>query len=151
MSSTTTARDIPAIKKAEPGVPHPTHFSTTPAGTIYSSTPGGSRIVYDRSTLLNLANSPLAKTPPSNLAFIPGVTKPNPHHTAHDNSSATTQFQGHLAPPQPALPSLHQQSNESETNSNNHQTKPLTGAAEDGHSHEQPKDHDHDMFHMDME
>ncbi|CAG8459993.1 14476_t:CDS:2 [Ambispora leptoticha] len=135
----TTARDIPAIKRAEPGVPHPTHFSTTPAGTIYSNTPGGTRIVYDRSTLLNLANSPLAKTPPSNLAFIPGVTKTNPQHAAHNSSSATAQVEGHLAPPQPALPGLQQQI-ESDTNSDNQPAK-----TEEGHAHEP------NMFEMDME
>jgi hypothetical protein len=32
--------------------------------------------VYDRSALLFLRNSPLAKTPPNNIAFIPGVTGP---------------------------------------------------------------------------
>jgi len=35
------ARDIPTIKKLEPGTPLPPNYSTTPSGTIYSSTPGG--------------------------------------------------------------------------------------------------------------
>ena len=52
-------------------------LSTTPGGTIYATTPGGTRIVYDRSALLFLRNSPLAKTPPNNIAFIPGVTGPD--------------------------------------------------------------------------
>lgn len=34
----------------------------------------GTRIVYDRSQLLLLRNSPLAKSPPLNMAKIPGVT-----------------------------------------------------------------------------
>ena len=38
--------------------------------------PLGTRIVYDRETLLALKQSPLAKTPPRNMALIPGVTAP---------------------------------------------------------------------------
>ena len=34
----------------------------------------GTRIIYDRKFLLQLRNSPLSKTPPSNLPVIPGVT-----------------------------------------------------------------------------
>ncbi|CAG8663074.1 12675_t:CDS:2 [Acaulospora morrowiae] len=101
MSSATIARDIPAIKKADPGSSLPRGYSTTPSGTIYSSTPGGTRIIYDRSTLLNLANSPLSKTSPSNLAYVPGVTIPHHHNDAKPNSSTTNQVAGHLAPPQP--------------------------------------------------
>ncbi len=51
-------------------------LSTTPGGTIYGTTPGGSRIVYDRETLLALRNSPLSQTPPRAMARIPGVTVP---------------------------------------------------------------------------
>merc|ERR550534_546315 len=40
----------------------------------YSTTPGGTRIVYERAFLINMRNSPLAKTPPKNLPNIPGVT-----------------------------------------------------------------------------
>jgi len=57
-------------------LPPPQDLSTTPGGTIYSTTPGGTRIVYDRNALLFLRNSPLSKTPPNHLAFIPGVTGP---------------------------------------------------------------------------
>lgn len=34
----------------------------------------GTRIIYERKFLLQLRNSPLSKTPPKNLPFIPGVT-----------------------------------------------------------------------------
>ncbi|CAG8803770.1 10649_t:CDS:2, partial [Dentiscutata erythropus] len=102
------ARDIPAIKKAAPGSSLPANYSTTPSGTIYSSTPGGSRIIYDRSTLLSLKNSPLAKTPPTNLAYVPGVTMQ--HNSNNDSttkpSNGTTQISGHLAPPQSTLPGV---------------------------------------------
>jgi hypothetical protein len=52
----------------------PSHLSQTPGGSIYGTTPGGSRVVYDRSLLLKLSCSPLTKTPPSNMKLIPGVT-----------------------------------------------------------------------------
>lgn len=34
----------------------------------------GTRIVYDRKSLLLMRNSPLSRTPPRNLPHIPGVT-----------------------------------------------------------------------------
>ncbi len=40
----------------------------------YSTTPGGTRIIYDRATLINLRNSPMSRTPPKGMAVIPGVT-----------------------------------------------------------------------------
>jgi translation initiation factor 4E binding protein 2 len=43
----------------------PDVYSSTPNGTIFSTTPGGTRIIYDRSMLLSLKNSPLSRTPPS--------------------------------------------------------------------------------------
>ncbi|XP_067138423.1 eukaryotic translation initiation factor 4E-binding protein 1 [Centruroides vittatus] len=52
----------------------PVDYSSTPGGTIFSTTPGGTRIVYDRALLMQLRNSPIAKTPPKNLPNIPGVT-----------------------------------------------------------------------------
>jgi len=52
----------------------PRDISATPNGTIYCTTPGGTRIVYDRSLLMKLSCSPLTKSPPHNLKPIPGVT-----------------------------------------------------------------------------
>ncbi|KAL1123525.1 hypothetical protein AAG570_002602 [Ranatra chinensis] len=57
----------------------PSDFSSTPGGTLYSTTPGGTRIVYERSTLLHLRNSPLARTPPN----IPDL----PHFLSKDSVS----------------------------------------------------------------
>ncbi|KAL4240309.1 Eukaryotic translation initiation factor 4E binding protein (EIF4EBP) [Mactra antiquata] len=54
----------------------PSDYSTTPGGSIFSTTPGGTRIFYDRAFLMQCRNSPLAKTPPANMANIPGVTSP---------------------------------------------------------------------------
>ncbi|NXO88088.1 4EBP1 protein, partial [Sitta europaea] len=36
----------------------------------------GTRIIYDRKFLMECRNSPVAKTPPSDLPDIPGVTSP---------------------------------------------------------------------------
>ncbi|XP_035669439.1 eukaryotic translation initiation factor 4E-binding protein 2-like [Branchiostoma floridae] len=54
----------------------PLDYGTTPGGTIFSTTPGGTRIIYDRAFLMQMRNSPHAKTPPRNLPKIPGVTSP---------------------------------------------------------------------------
>jgi len=51
----------------------PSRYSETPGGTIFSTTPGGSRIIYERKFLLNLKASPLSQTP-TRLPVIPGVT-----------------------------------------------------------------------------
>ncbi|XP_077310557.1 eukaryotic translation initiation factor 4E-binding protein 2 [Lithobates pipiens] len=55
----------------------PHDYCTTPGGTLFSTTPGGTRIIYDRKFLLDRRNSPLAQTPPRRLPDIPGVTSPN--------------------------------------------------------------------------
>ncbi|KAI9295560.1 eukaryotic translation initiation factor 4E binding protein [Neoconidiobolus thromboides FSU 785] len=97
-SNESSAQNIPIrVRKADPSLPIPSSYSTTPRGTIFSTTPGGTRIIYDRHTLLNLRNSPLSRTPPANLGFIPGVTKSSytqnqlhpsmvHHHTPLQNS-----------------------------------------------------------------
>nr|CAB3263062.1 uncharacterized protein LOC100187288 [Phallusia mammillata] len=55
----------------------PHDYGTTPGGTLFSTTPGGTRIIYDRSFLLKCRASPMSNTPPSNLPDIPGVTSPD--------------------------------------------------------------------------
>ncbi|NXT43559.1 4EBP3 protein, partial [Pelecanoides urinatrix] len=61
-------------------LPIPEGYSSTPSGTVYSTTPGGplllagTRIIYDRKFLLECKNSPVARTPPCCLPQIPGVT-----------------------------------------------------------------------------
>ncbi|XP_076326855.1 eukaryotic translation initiation factor 4E-binding protein 2-like isoform X1 [Tachypleus tridentatus] len=52
----------------------PSDYSSTPGGTIFSTTPGGTRIIYERAFLMQLKNSPVAKTPPKNMPTIQGVT-----------------------------------------------------------------------------
>ncbi|XP_061427412.1 eukaryotic translation initiation factor 4E-binding protein 2-like [Lethenteron reissneri] len=54
----------------------PHDYCTTPGGTFFSTTPGGTRIIYDRKFLMECRNSPLARTPPPLLPHIPGVTNP---------------------------------------------------------------------------
>jgi hypothetical protein len=48
-------------------------IAETPGGTLFGTTPGGTRIIYDRLFLLQRKESPAAKTPPR-LPNIPGVT-----------------------------------------------------------------------------
>jgi len=63
----------------------PHDYSTTPGGSIFSTTPGGTRIFYDRSFLLQCRNSPLTKSPPPNMAKIPGVTVPGEINMPKEN------------------------------------------------------------------
>ncbi|XP_077999523.1 eukaryotic translation initiation factor 4E-binding protein 1-like [Glandiceps talaboti] len=73
----TTSRQIPTRKVIlnDPSQ-MPNDYSSTPGGTIFSTTPGGTRIIYERKFLMQMRNSPLARTPPKNLPVIPGVTSP---------------------------------------------------------------------------
>ncbi|KAI7860036.1 eukaryotic translation initiation factor 4E binding protein-domain-containing protein [Circinella umbellata] len=82
------------IRRADPNTPLPAEYSTTPHGTIYGSTPGGTRVIYDRSTLLALSNSQLAKTPPTKMMYVAGVTKAggnqeNGNSSLHPSSANT--------------------------------------------------------------
>nr|CDS30584.1 eukaryotic translation initiation factor 4E [Hymenolepis microstoma] len=54
----------------------PHDYSSTPGGSIFSTTPGGTRIYYDRDTLLMCKNSPIARSPPVGMICRPGVTCP---------------------------------------------------------------------------
>lgn len=49
------------------------NIAETPGGTMFGTTPGGTRIIYDRLFMLAQKNSPVARTPPK-LPKIPGVT-----------------------------------------------------------------------------
>jgi len=59
-------------------------LAETPGGTIYGTTPGGTRRIYTRNALLFYRNSPMAKSPPMNLPNIPGIT------TEEDQSAVYT-------------------------------------------------------------
>uniref|UniRef100_A0A8D2Q6A5 Eukaryotic translation initiation factor 4E binding protein 1 n=1 Tax=Varanus komodoensis TaxID=61221 RepID=A0A8D2Q6A5_VARKO len=77
----TLGRDIPGLAKRlnlpEGVALPPGDYSTTPGGTVFGTTPGGTRIIYDRKFLMECRNSPVARTPPCDLPDIPGVTSPN--------------------------------------------------------------------------
>lgn len=47
----------------------------------------GTRIIYERNFLLQMRNSPLAKTPPKNLPVIPGVTAKDTESTHRENGT----------------------------------------------------------------
>jgi len=73
-SNNESSRGIPMRRVAVEDPSHmPSHYSETPGGTMFSTTPGGTRIIYERKFLLDLKNSPLSKTPTS-LPVIPGIT-----------------------------------------------------------------------------
>lgn len=72
----------------------PLHYGETPGGSIFSTTPGGTRIYYDRAFLLSRRDSPMTRSPP-HLPFIPEVTlipDPNKNDDSGDNgTNAATQ------------------------------------------------------------
>lgn len=73
----TRSQEIPAVRRVAilDAAHMPQEYSSTPGGTLFSTTPGGTRIIYDRKFLLQCRTSPLTRTPP-NLPDIPGVTRP---------------------------------------------------------------------------
>lgn len=71
LSQTIPTRNVQLGHVSE--LPH--DYSSTPGGTIFSTTPGGTRIVYTGQFLKALRDSPLARTPPPAMAHVPGVTK----------------------------------------------------------------------------
>merc|ERR1712212_158426 len=75
----TGIQSIPVTRRVVINHEHemPTDYGTTPGGTMFAHTPGGTRIVYERAFLMQMRQSPLAKTPPANLPVIPGVTVPS--------------------------------------------------------------------------
>jgi len=69
----------------------PLHYGETPGGSIFSTTPGGSRIYYDRAFLLSRRDSPMARSPP-HLPYIPEVTlipEPEKHGEVVENGATT--------------------------------------------------------------
>ena len=84
----------------------PKDVCQTPGGTLFGTTPGGSKIVYDRLYLLKVRDSPASHTPPVQLSVVPGVTlmpgqaqkeaqvaaaagKGDAHETKKENNGAT--------------------------------------------------------------
>lgn len=92
------AQLIPSMRKVLISEPSqmPDNYSSTPNGTIFSTTPGGTKIVYERTFLLNLRNSPLSRTPPKN---IPCHLMKGDHNTFHHHNHQN-QMNGTYHPPQ---------------------------------------------------
>ncbi|XP_068166988.1 eukaryotic translation initiation factor 4E-binding protein 1 isoform X2 [Antennarius striatus] len=88
----TTAKEIPSTRMVT--ISHSAHmphnYCTTPGGTLFSTTPGGTRIIYDRKFLLEHRSSPVASTPPKGLPVIPGVTSPPFSDEAQDGQLMPT-------------------------------------------------------------
>merc|ERR1711934_147768 len=70
------AQAIPAPRAGtETELPHIQDLAVTPGGLHFmGTTPGGTRIIYDRNTLMQYRSSPLSRTPPAGFPAIPGVT-----------------------------------------------------------------------------
>ncbi|CAH8644489.1 unnamed protein product [Schistosoma rodhaini] len=58
----------------------PSNHGTTPGGTLFSTTPGGTRIIYERDFILSCRNSPIAQTPPSDMIYLPELTPSSLHN-----------------------------------------------------------------------
>ncbi|KAJ1657251.1 Eukaryotic translation initiation factor 4E-binding protein 2 [Dispira simplex] len=102
MSSGNTSTRHIQIRYANPEELIPADYGTTPGGTIFSTTPHGTRIVYNRRQLLDLQHSPLSQTPPLRMNPVPGVTgsqvQTTGRSTGHDGI--------HLVPPGQGGPSV---------------------------------------------
>ena len=63
------SQTIPSVRRVVISDPAdmPSVYSSTPGGTLYGTTPGGSKIIYERSFMKTLAASPLSKSPPKNI------------------------------------------------------------------------------------
>ncbi|VDP87471.1 unnamed protein product [Echinostoma caproni] len=76
----------------------PSNVGTTPGGTLFSTTPGGTRIIYDRDFMLQCRNSPLSRTPPAELEkMLKAVSNPESNHSqqaAHTQVTETPEPNG---------------------------------------------------------
>jgi hypothetical protein len=75
----------------------PDVYSSTPNGTIYGTTPGGTKIIYERNFLMNLKNSPLSQTPPKNIPchLMKGDSDKYHHHNHQNQMNGTYHPQPH--------------------------------------------------------
>jgi len=74
----------------------PDVYSSTPGGTLFSTTPGGTRIIYDRTMILGLKNSPLSRTPPSNIPI--GLLRGQPNIPVKSSKSSKQQSKARSPP-----------------------------------------------------
>ncbi|KAM9992595.1 hypothetical protein ACTFIY_010047 [Dictyostelium cf. discoideum] len=121
-----TTRAIPVSLKDRSDI----DFSTSLGGTLYGTTPGGTKIVYDRNALLQYRNSPLSKTPPPQLAHITN-TELNKKVEKSTTTPTTTTPPTTTAKPKPtnddAVPKTPNQVLIVLSNANRYQPKPTTG------------------------
>jgi len=52
----------------------PSDAAATPGGTMFGTTPGGSKIIYDRLYLMRMKSSPASNTPPKGMTPVRGIT-----------------------------------------------------------------------------
>jgi len=115
MSKFSSTKSIP-VRRVEITDPHqlPSRYSETPGGTIFSTTPGGTRIIYERKFLLDMKASPLSQTP-TKLPIIPGVTLDDHGKIIEeDEEGLTTLEEGDIAPTKPLQADNKKNKNEDE-------------------------------------
>merc|ERR1711907_76533 len=101
------AKAIPARPGTETELAAIRDLAITPGGLHFlGTTPGGTRIIYDRNTLMHYRQSPLSQTPPAGLPVIPGVTAPGDaipeEGDCSDDSDVETPVASGIAPPETA-------------------------------------------------
>lgn len=74
MTQRSDSIQIPALSRQDGWAPNPRDISTTPGGSFYATTPGGTKIRWTRDQLMLFANSPLSRSPLPSLPKIAGVT-----------------------------------------------------------------------------
>merc|ERR1711970_958885 len=105
MAEASQAQAIPAPRPGtEKELPNIQGLAITPGGLHFlGTTPGGTRIIYDRNTLMHYRQSPLSQTPPAGLPVIPGVTTPGEaipeEGECSDGSDAETPTAASIVPP----------------------------------------------------
>merc|ERR1711959_470394 len=102
------AKAIPVRPGTEKELPNIRDLAITPGGLHFlGTTPGGTRIIYDRNTLLHYRQSPLSKTPPADFPVIPGVTTPGEaipeEGECSDGSDAETPTAASIVPGEEAV------------------------------------------------
>ena len=113
----------------------------------------GTRIVYERAFLMNLKNSPLSKTPPSNLNLLPhNIIKGNEVSNNGNSNKYHGQKNGHG----PHGHSSHGHFHHGHPNHGHHHigvsplTKPMTNMSISSQRKTPPKFDDSEQFDMDL-
>merc|ERR1711964_951261 len=90
------AQAIPVRSGTKDELPNIRDLAVTPGGLHFlGTTPGGTRIIYDKNTLLHYRQSPLSKTPPPGFPSIPGVTAPGEQVVDEEGDGGRAKWKTH--------------------------------------------------------